>query len=120
MEVPVATNFNDFVALSAAHSPHGLVMDCWRRLDLALREYCNSIMLVVDRWNPDAIEKAVSQDQALGQGVASRIRELRQRRNRVAHESIYLSSEDATAYSKQAFSLLATLGRRVSGLGNAA
>jgi hypothetical protein len=39
MEVAFAQNFNDYVAVMVASSPHALVMDWWRRLDLALREY---------------------------------------------------------------------------------
>src|SRR5260370_24761010 len=91
MEVSVATNFADFVAFTAANSPHALVMDLWRRLDLALHEYCGVLGIEIDRRKRDArekMEKAVSRDQALGPGVASRIRELRQWRNRVAHEAI--------------------------------
>ncbi len=123
MEVPVAHNFNDYVALMAPNSPHALVMDWWRRLDLALRDYGGALRLVVDHRNRDAIEKAVSQDQALGPGVAALIRELRQLRNQAAHESIEsicLSSEDATAYARKAFSLIAALVRRVSELEPAA
>ena len=119
MEVPVASNFNDFVALSAANSPHDLVMGSGRRLELALREYCGILGLKIDSRSRGAtgkMEKAVSQDQALGPRVASRIRELRQLRNRVAHESIYVSCKDATAYAQQAFGLIGILGRRVSEL----
>src|SRR6266446_6618035 len=120
MEVPVATNFDDFVAFTAANSPHALVMDLWRRLDLALHEYCGALGIEVDRRKRHAreqMEKAVSRDQALGPGVASRIRELREWRNRVVHEAICgLSSQDATAYAQQVFSLLARLGVRVSEL----
>ena len=119
MEVPVASNFNDFVALSAANSPHDLVMGSGRRLELALREYCGIIGLKIDSRSRGAtgkMEKAVSRDQALGPGVASRIRDLRQLRNRIAHESIYVSCKDATAYAQQAFGLIGILGRRVSEL----
>ena len=119
MEVPVASNFNEFVALSAANSPHDLVMGSGRRLELALREYCGILGLRIDSRNRGAtakMEKAVSQDQALGPGVASRARELRQMRNRVAHESIYVSRMDATAYALRAFGLIGILGSRVSEL----
>src|SRR5260370_35921990 len=119
MEVAVAANFNDFVALSAANSPHDLVMGSGRRLELALREYCGIVGLKIDSRSRGAMgkmEKAVSQNQALGPGVSSRIRELRQLRNRVAHESIYVSCKDATTYAQQAFDLIGILGRRVSEL----
>ena len=116
MQMLVAKNFNDYVAVMAANSPHSLVMDWWRRLDFALRDYGCDLRPMVDHRNRDAIEKAVSQDQTLGPGVTASIRELRQLRNRVAHESVYLSSEDATARARQAFSLIAALARRVSEL----
>jgi hypothetical protein len=119
MEVPIASNFNDFVALSAANSPHDLVMGSGRRLELALREYCGILGLKIDsrgRGATGKMEKAVSRDQALGPGVALRIRDLRQLRNRVAHEPIYVSCKDAIAYAQQAFSLIAMVGNRVSEL----
>ena len=114
MEISLAKNFDDYVAGMAANSPHALVMDWWRRLDLGLQDYGDSLMPMVDSRNRDALEKAVSQEQTLGPGVAGLIRELRQLRNRAAHESIYLSAKDATIYARQAFSLIAALARRVS------
>ncbi len=114
MEIFVAKNFDDYVAVIAANSPHVLVMDWWRRLDLALRDYGGTLKPMIDSQNREAIEKAVSQDQNLGPGVADVIRGLRQLRNRAAHESMNLSAEDATAYARQAFSLIAALARRVS------
>src|SRR5260370_21425314 len=69
---------------------------------------------MIDSKNREAIEKAVSQDQNLGPGVADLIRGLRQLRNRVADESINLSAEDATADARQAFSAISALARRVS------
>ena len=119
MEVPVASSFNDFVALSAANSPHDLVMGSGRRLELALHEYCGILGLKIESRSRGAtgkMEKAVSQDHALGPGVASRIRDLRQLRNRVAHEPIHVSCKDATAHAQQAFSLIGILGSRVSEL----
>ncbi len=117
MEIPFATNFNDYVALMAANSPHALVMDWWRRLDLALCEYYHALRQVVRPGNRRAIEEAVSLDLALGPGFADCIRRLRLLRNQVAHEPIYHQSpEDATGYARHAFTLIAALGRRVSRL----
>ena len=116
MELLVARNFNDHLAVIASESPHALVMDWWRRLDLALRDYGHFFRPVIDHQDRTAIEKAVSQDPALGPEAAARISELRHQRNRVAHESIHLSSKDATAHARQAFSLIAALARRVSEL----
>jgi hypothetical protein len=117
MEVPFPKNFKDYVALMAANSPHALVMDWWRRLDLALREYADAFKPVVALRNRRAIEEAVSMDRVLGPGFADCVRRLRLLRNQVAHEPIYhRSSEDAAAYARHAFTLIACLGRRVSRL----
>jgi len=100
MEIQFATNFSDYVALMAANSPHALVMDLWRRLDLALCEYDRALRQVVDLRNRRATEEAVSLDRALGPGFADCIRRLRLLRNQVAHEPIYHhSSEDAAGYA---------------------
>src|SRR6266581_3085897 len=89
MEVPFATNFNEYVALRQVVGPR----------------------------NRRAMEEAGSLDRALGSGFADCIRRLRLLRNQVAHEPIYhQSSEDATGYARHAFTLIAALGRRVSRL----
>ena len=114
MEISVAKNFDDYVAVIAANSPHALVMDWWRRLDLALRDYGDMLKPMINSQNREAIEKAVSQDKNLGPGVAGLIRRLRQLRNRAAHGSINLSAQDATSYARQAFSVIAALARCIS------
>lgn len=117
MDVLSVTNFYDYVGLMAANSPHALVMDWYRRLDLTLREYDRALRQVVGPRNSRAIEEAVSRDRALGPRFADCIRRLRLLRNQVAHESIYnLSSEDAAGYARHVFTLLAALGRQVSRL----
>src|SRR5260370_17174311 len=103
MEVSVATNFADFVAFTAANSPHALVMDLWRRLDLALHEYCGVLGIEINRRKRDPrekMEKAVSRDHALGPVVASRLRELRHWRKRAALEPIsILPTHDPTPHA---------------------
>jgi hypothetical protein len=117
MEIPFATTFSEYVNLLAVNSPHALVMDWWRRLDLALHEYDHSLRQVVGPRNSRAIEEAVSLDRALGPGISDSIRWLRLLRNQVAHESIYnLSSEDAADYARHVFTLIGALGRRISSL----
>lgn len=114
-EVLFATNFNDYVNLMAANSPHALVMDWGRRLELALREYTDALRPLVALRNRRAIEESVSRDQVLGPGFADCVRRLRLLRNQVAHEPIsHHSYEDATGYARHAFALIAALGRRVS------
>jgi len=55
MEIPVAKNFDDYVAVIAANSPHILVMDLWRRLDLTLRDYGDTLKPMIDSQNREAI-----------------------------------------------------------------
>jgi hypothetical protein len=114
LDISVAKNFDEYVAIMAANSPHGLLMDSWRRLDFALRDYGDTLKPVVDSRNREAIEKAVSQDPALEPRVTDLISGLRKLRNRVAHELIALSGEEATARARQAFMVIAALSRRAS------
>lgn len=109
MDLPFATNFNEYVALMSVNSPHALVMDWWRRLDLTLHEYAAALGIVVTRNRP--IEEGVSLNDA---ALTTCIRGLRRQRNRVTHKSCHLSSEDAAAYARDSFSVIAALARRVS------
>jgi len=114
MEVIVAKNFDEYTAVMAANSPHGLIMDLWRRLDLAVREYLYAFGSTANRGNRPAIEEALALDPALGPRFADAIRRLRLVRNQVAHEPIYHhSSEDAIRYARQAFVLIGVLGKRI-------
>jgi hypothetical protein len=54
-EISVAKNFNDYVAAIAANSPHILVMDWWRRLDLALMDYGDALKPMINSQNREAI-----------------------------------------------------------------
>ena len=113
MDLPFANNFNDYLALMSVNSPHALVMDWWRRLELTLREYAAALGQVVRSRDRRAIEKAVSLNDA---ALTTCIRGLRHRRNQVTHKSCYVSSEDATAYAREAFRVIGTLARRISNL----
>ena len=121
MDVPVATTFDQYVAIIAANSPTATVLDCWRRLDLALQDYGMLLPTPVDAQDRDMIEAAIARDKALGQELAANLRNLRHIRNRVAHESsVQLSSEDATSFARQTFALVGALANRVSELEGAA
>jgi hypothetical protein len=120
MDVPFAKTFKEYVAVMAANSPHALVMDSWRRLDLVLRDYDRALRQVVAPGIAAQSKKPYRGTRPLGSDLPS-IRGLRRLRNQVAHEPIYnLSSEDAVAYARQAFSLIAALAKRVSHLEGAA
>lgn len=115
MEVMVARNFNEYVAVMEVNSPHGLIMDSWRRVNLALREYAAALGTILAGANTQAIEEAVSLDYSLGPGIADCVRRLRLLRNQITHEPIYHHpSEEAIGYARDAFALIGALGRRVS------
>lgn len=116
MDVPFATNFNDYVSLMSVNAPHALVMDWWRRLDLTLREYAATLGHVVRNRERRPIDAVVPLNDA---ALTTCIRGLRRQRNRVTHESVYLSSEDAAAYAREAFRVIGTFARRISFLENA-
>ena len=121
MEVPVATTFDQYVAIIATNSPAAIVLDCWRRLDLALGDYGMLLPRPVNAQDRGAIEAAIARDKALGQELAATLRNLRDLRNRVAHEAtVQLSSEDATGFARQAFAVLGALSKRLSELEGAA
>jgi hypothetical protein len=110
-----AKNFNEYVAVMAVNSPHGLIMDSWRRLNLALREYAAAFGTISAGANARAMEEVVSLDYNLGPGIADCVRRLRVLRNQVAHEGMYHhSSEDAIRYARRAFALIGAIGKRVS------
>lgn len=116
MDVTFGTTFNDYVALMSVNSPHALVMDWWRRLDLTLHEYAAAHGQVVPSRRRRPIEEVVPLNDS---ALTTCIRGLRRRRNHVAHESVYnLSSEDAAAYARDSFSVIGALGRRISHLEN--
>ena len=113
MDVKFATNFNDCVAVMSVNSPHALVMDWWRRLELTLHEYAAALAIVVRSRDRRPIEEVVPLNDA---ALTTRIRGLRHQRNRVTHKSCHLSSEDAAAYAREAVRLIGTLARRISNL----
>lgn len=109
-------NFKDYVALMSVNSPHALVMDWWRRLDLTLHEYAVALSIMVRSGDRRPIEEVVPLNDA---ALVTCIRGLRRQRNRVTHKSCYLSSEDAAVYAREAFRLIGILARRISFLENA-
>ena len=115
MQVTVANNFNEYVAVMAVNSPHALIMDLWRRLELAVGEYLDAFGSTVNRRNRSAIEETLALDPAFGSRFADSVRRLRVLRNRVAHQPIYHhSSQEAIGYARHAFALIGAIGKRLS------
>ncbi len=109
--VRIATTFEEHIAILAAESPPAVVLDWWRRLDLAAREH---FTLVQGRRakDPSELEKHVSEYPRLGPRVSARINELRRRRNAIAHEdNASLTHDEAISYAREAFDLVGSLTR---------
>ncbi len=108
MEVVLATTFDEYVAWMAANSPHATVLDWWRRLDLALREYLAGSRVPTKART--AIEATIAADARLGSNVADQVRHMREMRNVVAHDpDVHISSEDAVHYASKALRLISVL-----------
>src|SRR5205085_24957 len=104
----MATNFEEFVHKMAEEAPHSVVLDWYRRLDLAVRDYRKAMrVLTASRERPDSI---IARDPLLGSSVASELSALREMRNEVAHVSPPVSSEAAIAYARQCFALIGVIG----------
>ncbi len=111
MEAPFATTFTEYVAWMASNSPHATMLDWWRRLELALREYANSRDLP-PRARHDRLEDAVSEDPYLGPEIAAKLRCLRQRRNTAAHgPHRHVSRDEAVRYAERALELIGIFGK---------
>lgn len=110
MEAPFAKAFTEYVAWMATNSPHATLLDWWRRLELALREYADSRRLPSGAKH-EQLEDTISQDPHLGPEIAARLRRLRQRRNRAAHDPHQqVSGDGAASYAERALELIGIFG----------
>src|SRR5262252_3266915 len=107
------TTFAEHVNIVGRNAPHALVLDWWRRLDLALGDYLQSLG---DKrpLTRTVEERRIAHDAQLGSGVASSISQLRLTRNAIAHEQIMLATSDAVAYAEAALRMIGKLARRNS------
>ena len=109
-----AKTFEEYVQVMALESPHALILDWWRRLELAINDYFEVLGIAVESSIPRK-ETALGADSGLGLGVTTQIRELRLIRNKVAHQATKpISVEDATQYTQKAFELIWILARAQS------
>jgi hypothetical protein len=94
------------VSVLALNNPHALVLDWWRRLDLAIDYYFNARGLPRPRAAREA-EEVLARDPGVGSAVAAEIRELRRTRNAVAHEESQVIPEEVAArYAARCLHLL--------------
>jgi len=109
-----ATTFEDYLQIMVAESPHGLILDWWGRLELAITEYFEFHGIPV-KASMSHREQALGADLRLGPEIRVQIRELRLIRNEVAHEKRKpISVDDATQYAQKANELIWVLGRAQS------
>ena len=104
------TNFRDHVDVLVLESTCALVLNSWRKVELSLVD-CFGDQARRDRHE---LEELIRTDPRFGEATASSVRRLRKRRNEVAHEQVYLPSEEAKAFAYEAFHLLGVFGRYAS------
>lgn len=109
--VPCVGTFSEYVGWMATNAPHAVVMDWWRRLELALREYFDEApgRLPVDRAKR---EELIELDSNFGEAGRALLHQLRKRRNEVAHESGQVSRDEAVRFAQDALRLIGALGFR--------
>jgi hypothetical protein len=108
MEELRVTTFQQHVELLSRLSPHGLVLDWWRRLELALGEYFRAAM-GSSRFHAQRCEEQVAKDPRLNPRLAAQLRSLRLQRNATAHEPTALTDEQAAAFAAEALDALGQL-----------
>jgi hypothetical protein len=94
------TTFEEYVDVVGGNVPHALVLDWWRRIDLALGDYFQSPGK--KRPSREEEERRIAEGPQLGPEVASTLSQLRRTRNAVAHEPTMLATADAAAYARTA------------------
>jgi len=114
MHTHVSTTFDQHLAVMTAESPCALVLDWWRRLDRSLVEYADALRAPRPAHGRQRFERLLDCDPLLGRGVGSRVRELREFRNQVAHhDRLHISDVQAQVYARACFSLIGVIGWRL-------
>lgn len=103
-----ANNFDELVVPMSEETPHAVILDWYRRLELMIRHYLTSRYLSYT--NGPAAERVIARDALLGADVASAIKELRWFRNEIAHESQSLTPARAVAFARESLDLIGQLG----------
>jgi hypothetical protein len=104
------TTFDRHVDLISQLSPHGLVLDWGRRLELAARDYCGTAT-GKSRSGRHMCECQIAKDSRLGPHLAAQLKTLRLKRNAAAHEPTHLTPREAAAFASEAFDALGQLSR---------
>ena len=110
----LATTFEEYVQILAIESPHALILDWWRRLEVAINEYFE-VHGVAVRSPIRSKELAIGADPRLGSEITAQISELRLIRNQVAHKKRKQTSpDDARQYAQKASELIWIIARAQS------
>jgi hypothetical protein len=114
METRYAANFDEYIGWMATNSPHATVLDWGRRIECARNEFIATLHPLprgADRWQ--VLQTAIvthpglAHIPRLGHITATILEEMRDLRNRVAHDPrVSISPEQATDYACHAFSLI--------------
>src|SRR5215467_4029607 len=100
--------FAEYVDVVGRNAPHALVLDWWRRLDLALGDYFQSLGEKRPLARSEE-ERRIADDAQLGPEFASVLSQLRGFRNTVAHEQILLAPSDAAEFAEAALRMIGKL-----------
>jgi hypothetical protein len=102
------TTFRDYVDILGSNAPQALVLDCWRRLDLALLDYFQSLG-EKQPLTRHAQENQIADDPQLGPEIVSVLSLLRRTRNKVAHEQPTLATPQAVWFAETTLRLIGRL-----------
>jgi hypothetical protein len=104
------TKFHNIWRVRGRNAPHALVLDWWRRVDLALVDYFHSFG---EKRPPSRREeeRRIATDPRLGPQVASALSKLRRTRNTIAHKATTHAAADAAAYAEAALLMIGKLIR---------
>jgi hypothetical protein len=106
----LATTFEEYVQILAIESPHALILDWWRRLEVAIEVHGVAVRSPIR-----SKELAIGADPRLGSEITAQISELRLIRNQVAHEKRkQISPDDARQYAQKASELIWIIARAQS------
>ncbi len=79
----LAGTFGEHIQITSTEDPHAVILGWWRKLSLALDDYFS--VLGKPRGKASEVERLIATDPRLGPAVATKLRDLRERRNEVAH-----------------------------------
>jgi hypothetical protein len=105
--------FQEMIDIVAPNMPHALILDWWRRVELALRYY------TVAHHNRRSLKAAqairvLEVDSRFEPEVITALHELRRTRNLVAHgRSPSIASTDAASFAGRALNLIGRIVREV-------